>query len=171
MKCRDPKTGEVFENIETAIWNDCRRRVACDADCALFDTRKSSACYDYVISHPAEAARRMGYEVVEDDSCKTCYHYAGNNICGLYYLDVGIDPDDKCVAWKEGEEPMDKKDKPRFTEEEVAQAKDIRHVFGREDSIKRTDDGVLCYGHIILNSSLLPTLRPGQAVELKEIIG
>lgn len=61
--------------------------------------------------------------------------------------------------------------KPRFTEEEVAQAKDIRHIFGREDTIRRTDNGVLCYGYIILNSSLLPSLSPGQTVKLEDITG
>lgn len=60
--------------------------------------------------------------------------------------------------------------KPRFTKEEVAQAKDIRYVFGREDTIRRTVDGALCYGYIILNSSLLPSIRPGQSVKLEEIV-
>lgn len=136
MKFRDPKTEEVFEDIQNARIAFCMGRM-CSENCPF-------GCAATVERNPAEAARRMGYEVVEDR-----------------------------------EEPMEKTDrphpdhilrKPRFTEEEVAQAEEIRHVFGREDVIKRTDEGALRYGYIFLNSALLPSLRPGQAVILKEII-
>lgn len=72
-----------------------------------------------------------------------------------------------CLVWNDPDRIIRKH---RFTQEEVSQAKDIRYVFGREDTIKRTDDGALCYGHIILNSSLLPSLHPGQSVRLEEIV-
>lgn len=132
-----PKTGEVFEDITSAWEAFCAGlKDACPA-CPLTasKTGRNFTCNDFVVKFTSEAARLMGYEVVEDK-----------------------------------EEPTDKTDKPRFTKEEVAQAKDIRHVFGREDTIRRTDDGALCYGNIILNSSLLPSLRPGQSVRLEEIV-
>lgn len=56
-----------------------------------------------------KAARLMGYEVVEDDSCKSCTHYKGESICGLHALNVEINPDEKCIAWEKRKEAnMDK---------------------------------------------------------------
>ena len=56
-----------------------------------------------------EAARLMGYEVVENDSCKNCTHYKGESICGLHALNVEINPDEKCIAWEKRKEAnMDK---------------------------------------------------------------
>lgn len=60
--------------------------------------------------------------------------------------------------------------KPRFTQQEVEDAKNIIHTFGRKDTFRRTGDGVLCFGDIVINSSLLPSIKPGQSVTLDEII-
>ncbi len=100
MKFRNPETGEVFE-------------AHCDT-CGIM----SSSCELVHLGVPCDVlcgkpsyfvARMMGYEVVEDDSCKTCIHYKGNGICNLHSLNVKIDPDDKCVAWEKKEEAnMDK---------------------------------------------------------------
>lgn len=86
MKFLNPKTGEIYETV----WQ-------------IPDTRFRTK---YAIEHPEEFARLMGYEVVEDNSCKTCIHYKGESICGLYSLNVEIDPDDKCVAWEKKEANM-----------------------------------------------------------------
>ena len=65
--------------------------------------------YDIKKMTPREAARLMGYEVVEDDSCKNCTHYKGESICGLHALNVEIDPDEKCIVWEKRKEGnMDK---------------------------------------------------------------
>ena len=61
--------------------------------------------------------------------------------------------------------------KPRFTQQEVEDAKNIIHTFGRKDTFRRTGDGVLCFGDIVINSSLLPSIKPGQEYTLDEIIG
>ena len=68
MKFRDPKTGEVFEDITDYIWRHTGCKNSCPEQCAI--GRKAEAakmpCAAYVRSHPAEAARLMGYEVVGD---------------------------------------------------------------------------------------------------------
>ena len=67
-----------------------------------------SIWYDIQKMLPREAAALMGYEVMEDDSCKNCVNYKGNSVCGLHDLHVEIDPDDKCVSWENKEANMDK---------------------------------------------------------------
>lgn len=199
MKFCAPKTGEVFEDIERARTGYCSGK-DCDHDCEI--AFKQTTCSRWAKDHPAEAARLMGLEVVEDKmkvnvdkpekirtnfakiivsgKCENPYyeimyfHPEKNELCigyssyNLEYVFQWLQ--DIFEVVEEKEEPMDKTDKHRFTQEEVSQAKDIRYVFGREDTIKRTVDGAVCYGHIILNSSLLPSLRPGQSVRLEEIV-
>lgn len=65
--------------------------------------------------------------------------------------------------------------KPRWTKQEVEEAKTIRRVFGRDGTIKRTHDigerSTLVFNHLYINANLLPSLRPGQSVKLSEICG
>ena len=97
MKFRN-KDGEVFQtHCDTCgIGSSGCDLVWRNVNCELFR------------NNPYEAARLMGYEVVENDSCKSCTHYKGESICGLHSLNVEIDPDDKCVAWEKKEANMDK---------------------------------------------------------------
>ena len=111
MKFRNPETGEVFTD-EHAHGKFCIGR-SC-YECPMNQASPvQETCVGFRKSHPHEAARLMGYEVVEDDSCKSCTHYKGESICGLHSLNVEIDPDDKCVAWEKKEANMDK---PRICE-------------------------------------------------------
>ena len=67
MKFKDPATGEVFHTIRQAVQNHCsfhcNNRV-----CPYWE---SAGCVGmlkrYTVDNPHEAARLMGYEVVEDD--------------------------------------------------------------------------------------------------------
>ena len=107
MKFRN-KDGQVFHTISQAVQNHCSFH--CNSRvCPYWE---SAGCVGmlkrYTVDNPHEAARLMGYEVVEDDSCKSCTHYKGESICGLHSLNVEIDPDDKCVAWEKKEANMDK---------------------------------------------------------------
>lgn len=76
MKFKDPKTGRIFDPEET----DCSRSGFCEdiKSCSRCPIRKArievygdasiGMCATYVTSHPAEAARLMGYELVDDHS-------------------------------------------------------------------------------------------------------
>lgn len=62
MKYRDPKTGEVFEKIEDA------RRAYCLSEKSKCSKCLFPNCVKYSHDAPAEAARLMGYEVIDDSS-------------------------------------------------------------------------------------------------------
>ena len=63
MKFRNPKTGEVFFTI-TGAWT----AFMCPGPCGDCNLQIGSTCErEWIESHPREAARLMGYEVVEDD--------------------------------------------------------------------------------------------------------
>ena len=64
MKFRNPKTGKLYQNARAALDSfPCPQRVSCE-NCK-FDGKKCTE--KWVNEHPYEAARLMGYEVVEDE--------------------------------------------------------------------------------------------------------
>ena len=71
MKFRS-KTGEVALTIEQALAQFCDSKEDCDY-CEIREPVQQYAgtkrpCHEYVRANPHEAARLMGYEVVEDIS-------------------------------------------------------------------------------------------------------
>ena len=67
--------------------------------------------------------------------------------------------------------------KPRFTEQEVEDAKAVRRVFGRDGTIERHNRALaapysnLVFDHLYINEDLFPSIQPGQSYTLDEIIG
>lgn len=65
--------------------------------------------------------------------------------------------------------------KPRWTEQEVEDAKTIKRVFGRDGAIRRTPNlgerSTLVFDHLYINEDLFPSIKPGQSYTLQEIIG
>lgn len=64
MKFRDPKTGEVFEDIEKARTKFCTGTCS---KCVLDDHVSLLNCREYYSDSPAEAARLMGFEIIEEE--------------------------------------------------------------------------------------------------------
>ena len=66
MKFKDPATGEVFHTIRQAVQNHCSFHCN-DRVCPYWE---SAGCVGmlkrYTVDNPHEAARLMGYEVVEE---------------------------------------------------------------------------------------------------------
>jgi len=175
---------------------------------------------EWVKAHPHEAARLMGYEVVEDDEPRTCFNCIGCEI------EKDFDPQEGCKNWvKRKEANMDKplKDwtlgelkewcyqyrkahtnnpceqkcpiyqrgiccrewvhewdlegKPRWTEQEVEDAKDILRLLEDAHSIKKYAGDIMwiCNSHNVTmvnaKAGMFPSLRPGESVTLDEIIG
>lgn len=67
MKFRNPETGEVFLSISSAADYFCRENDCFLQTCPLKGQTDGEPCADWANAHPHEAARLMGYEVVEDD--------------------------------------------------------------------------------------------------------
>lgn len=225
------KTGEVALTIEQALEQFCDSKKDCDY-CELREPVQQYAgtkrpCHEYVRANPHEAARLMGYEVVEDDEPRTCFNCIGCEI------EKDFDPQEGCKNWvKRKEANMDKpricevlgfdvgeqfyiadsycnpyhitpegliedKDgdvqdcialdlinypdriirKPRWTQQEVEDAKCTKRILG-VDVVSRNEYGgglVASQSNgsvsIVITRELFPSLRPGESVTLDEIIG
>lgn len=136
MKFRN-KTGEVALTIEQALAQFCDSKEDCDY-CELREPVQQYAgtkrpCHEYVRTNPHEAARLMGYEVVEDGNVLTKNDSKGES------LEANMD-------------------KPRICEVlgvEVGEDVKYRHTDGTEENI------CVCEGGRIIISSLsckLPTV-------------
>ena len=73
MKFRNPETGEVLF-ISDAVTHYCKQRW-CD-NCALSEPvgDPDKVCADWAEYHPHEAARLMGFEVVEDETGDSMFY-------------------------------------------------------------------------------------------------
>ena len=208
MKFRNPEAGEVL-SISDAVDHYCKKRW-CN-NCALREPigDPDRACADWAEYHPQEAARLMGYEVVEDDHIPQVekkeeanmdkpkiYRVLGVEVNEEFTYDFGENQVDRGTFkigadgkryYKAGDfwspcyneydlvviinHPDRILRKPCFTQQEVEDAKTIVRTFGRKDTFRRTGDGVLCFGDIVINSSLLPGVQRDQTYALDEIIG
>ena len=65
----------------------------------------------------------------------------------------------------------DLSEKPRFTEQEVEDAKTIRRILRDDGKLTRSIHGIPTYGCTYLKKEAFPSIRPGQSYTLDEIIG
>ncbi|WP_298069978.1 DUF3310 domain-containing protein [uncultured Mailhella sp.] len=111
MKLRGPKTGKVFDEIDSTKCYSNRKCLDCALD--IEHNGYNEPCRIFVRDHPEEAARLMGYEVIEDRSCYNCKNYKGNAVCCLPIgIDVPVFPEEGCSIWEKKEDNMEKQDKP-----------------------------------------------------------
>ena len=203
MKFRS-KTGEVLAG-EQAQLRFCKGRHCCECPMNQESPAKE-CCVDFRKSHPHEAARLMGYEVVEDDHIPQAEKKEDTNMGKPRICEVlGVDVDEvftiETPVRKSTYCRIDEKGKiyntcvetlcyainhpdciirkPRWTEQEVEDAKAIRRIMSEYTDLVRKKDG--CVTHLFLtsedvedyflDSGLFPSLRPGETVKLDEIIG
>lgn len=67
--------------------------------------------------------------------------------------------------------------KPRFTTQDVEDAKAVKRVFGRDGTVKRHNKAMtapysnLTFDNLYIDESMLPSIHSGQSYTLDEIIG
>ena len=214
MKFRDPKTGKVYQNARAALDSfPCPQRVSCE-NCK-FDGNKctekwvnehpheaaSLMGYEVVDKHTPthekthadaiENARVQSEEANMDkplkdwtlgeikrccveskqncEKCPVSGEYKTTSDCKLAIFPAHWDLDDK----------------PRFTEQEVEDAKTIKRMFGADNFTHiRKDQFGLCemmdgpgddpnvgWCAIGMEEGMFPSLRPGETITIDEIIG
>lgn len=102
MKFKDPETGEVFDDIRNAMDRYCEQKYCKDIGqipkeclCQLPNklTGYSDGCRNYCLKYPEEAARLMGYEVIEEEQEKptraSILDEAKRCVCGQREQDYG----------------------------------------------------------------------------------
>ena len=199
MKFRNPETGEVL-SISDAVDHYCKQRW-CD-NCLLREPigDPDKVCADWAETHPHEAARLMGYEVVEDTSTDT--------LTGQWNtLTMEANMDKPLKDWTMGElqewcyqyrkahtdKPCEQacpiyqrgicrcewvyewglEGKPRFTQQEVERAKAIKVLWPCAKAVVKADSGSISVvgAPMVLNTDHFPSIKPKETYTLDEIIG
>lgn len=206
MKFKDSATEEVFHTIRQAVQNHCSFHCN-DRVCPYWE---NAGCVGmlkrYTVDNPHEAARLMGYEVVEDDCVEPRKHKEEANMdkplkdwtlgeAKEYCTSRNGNCADDCIFSKKGigmvcgiaPKPVwwTLPEKPRFTEQEVEDAKTIKRMFGADNftHIHKDEDGWpemmdgpgedgnVGWCSIGMEEGMFPSLRPNETVTLDEIIG
>ena len=200
MKFRS-KTGKVVLTIDEALEQFCDSKEDCDY-CEIREPVQQykgtkRPCHEYTRANPYEAARLMGYEVVEDEHVgnseqleeanmdkplkewtlgelkEWCYQYRNahtNKPC-----EQTCPIYQRGICCREWVHEWDLEEKPRWTEQEVERAKAIKVLYPEADKLDECDPQikVLNTEFVIatLDTALFPSLRPSETIKLDEIIG
>jgi len=186
MKFSD-KDGNTFVNIEAARLAFCPERncIGRCSECRISSLQLS--CVDFCKHIPSEAARLMGYEVIEDKEDKPmeqvkplkdwtlgelqeyCTRH-GTGCGGCPFYDDGV-----CRLYDASPEAWDLTDPPRFTPEEVVRAQALKLFEPLIDALRADEAFVyaLSEGIVVLHTTcdLFPSIKPGETVEISNIIG
>ena len=222
MEFRNSDTGEVALTIDQALEQFCDSKQDCDY-CELREPVQQYKgtrypCHQYVRANQHEAARLMGYEVVEDEHMQTHEKTHADAIenARVHLEEANMDKPlkdwtlweakeycksrngncaDDCIFSKKGigmvcgiaPKPVwwTLPEKPRFTQQEVEDAKTIKRMFGADNFTHiRKDQFGLCemmdgpgddpnvgWCAIGMEEGMFPSLRPGETITIDEIIG
>lgn len=112
MKFRNLETKEKV-SISEMMNNWCGGKTCRGKKCPINDLAEKNEmsgreCEKWINNHPHEAARLMGFEVVEDDEPRTCFNCIGCEI------EKDFDPQEGCKHWVKRKETN--MDKPRICE-------------------------------------------------------
>lgn len=229
MKFRNPETREIENDINAVGEKYCniKQIATLCKDCELERLAKSrgfKSCVNFQNAHPHEAARLMGYEVVEDaaptlkdaidkyleikqeeasmDKPRICellgvevdeeftYNFGENQVNrgtfkigadGNRYYKAEADPWNPCYNEEDLLVIINHPDriirKPRFTEQEVEDAKKIKYLLPNAIGIGRQAGIIMLYVNRLdgsfteLKQDLFPSIQPGQEYTLDDIIG
>ena len=191
----------MYVGILNAMDHYCDSKEDCD-DCQIKEPvqvykGQKHPCYAYVADNPHEAARLMGYEVLEDDCVEPRKYKEEANMekplkdwtlgelkewCYQYRKAHTDKPcEQTCpiyqrwICCREWVHEWDLEEKPRWTEQEVERAKAIKLIYPNAEKLELipcairvyTDIGAIAY----LHTDLFPSMKNGQISTLDEIIG
>lgn len=88
MKFKDAKTGTVYSDIESARIRFCDGRNCFDCPVGIRNNKSSFMCGKYTSDNPAEAALRMGYEVILDEDDSTMENVAEKPVLNWTVIDI-----------------------------------------------------------------------------------
>lgn len=191
----------MYVGILNAMDHYCDSKEDCD-DCQIKEPvqvykGQKHPCYAYVADNPHEAARLMGYEVLEDDCVEPRKYKEEANMekplkdwtlgelkewCYQYRKAHTDKPcEQTCpiyqrwICCREWVHEWDLEEKPCWTEQEVERAKAIKLIYPNAEKLELipcairvyTDIGAIAY----LHTDLFPSMKNGQISTLDEIIG
>ena len=199
MKFRS-KAGEIALTIVQALEQFCDSKQDCDY-CELRELVQQYAgtkkpCHEYVRGNPTEAARLMGYEVVEDDCVEPRKHKEEANMdkplkdwtlgevkaecekhtahcvgCPLWTDAAGCRLDTSCYRDNDPKK-WDLSEPPRWTEQDKEDAMMIKRLIPWANQVNRGMEGSLSLNPVTaIDRKLFPLLKPGESATLDEIIG
>lgn len=207
MKIKNPRTGEIFDNIYIAKHNFCTNKhcIECPLPsrvrCELLPA-DSNGCSEFCDKHPIETVRLMGYEVVEDETILTKNDTKDESleanmdkprICEVLGVEIGeefrSDVSGPYHITKNGafldtfgnypnasilcdlmEHPDRIIRKPRFTQQDIEDAKIMKRIFGRDGVVKRKEH-CLTFNETPIDKKIFPSLAVGEEVTLSKILG
>lgn len=190
MKFRS-KTGEVLTDGQAQL-RFCKGRHCCECPMNQ-ESPDKECCVSFRKSHPHEAARLMGYEVIEDneanmDKPRIC-EVLGVDVDEVFTIETPVRKSTYCRIDEKGKiyntcvetlcyainHPDRIIRKPRWTEQEVERAKAIKVLYPEAYKLDECDPQikVLNTKFVIttLDTALFPSLRPSETIKLDEIIG
>ena len=189
MKFKDKKTGEIYKDIETAwyAWDCLSTTHGCGDGCQYIRTVCSR---EWCAELPKEAAKIMGYEVIEElpKKPRICevlgvevgqrFNFNDFPLCDpvTYFVDedgnirnvrgIKVEATELCYIINHAECIVRH---TRFTPQEVEDAKTLKRLFG--DYAIAEYGARHVFGGLRLNEKALPSLEKGRTYTLKEIIG
>lgn len=201
MKFRS-KTGEMVSSSIIRLQRAyCRERACgqCQLKNHVIDCEDTSECGVWAVEHPHEAARLMGFEVVEDEQFRevTKMMKEANMDKPLKDWTLGevkiycekteackgcpcSNEDGTCKINRVTPCNWDLSERTRWTEQEVERAKDLKESVGAYKVVRGeyAEADLTLHRETIgkdrcwdIPRELFPSLRPGETVTIDEIIG
>ena len=193
MKFRNKETAEVLDDISKVADRYCMNHDCFWQRCPMEDATKGEPCGTWTKDHPHEAAALMGYEVVPEPGDDTV---PMDTLAETFNrIGKGANMDKPLKDWTLGEckewcsvqskcppkcpietictkapNNWDLSDKPRFTQQEVEDAKIMKRVFGQDGVVKRKEH-CLTFNEMPIDKKIFPSLVVGEEVTLSKILG
>lgn len=156
--------------------------IGCDVGWESISTAGSKSCRETCEKFKAWEAKKkidkplkdwtLGEVVAECNAREVCYECP--------FFDNSAHSDSSCRICTIETTPVESwnlSECPRFTEQDVEDAKAVKRVFGRDGTVKRLNKAItdpysnLTFDHMYINESMFPCVFEGQEYTLDEIIG